>query len=141
MLDKVKKILYAAAVLFLVGGMALLWYWGQNLPEEKVEDRPLNGSTTAYFNGIVLEVTEEYLYLEPIAEWEWEKVAKVKIPSKGDFKEFDFDTSRFQVGDMLRVAFNDSYMTYEEDEVVLGIVFGIFDWSEEQQQELEKRKK
>ncbi len=138
MLDKIKKILYVAAVLFLVGGMVLLWCWSQNLPEEKEEEKPPNG-ITPYFNGIVLEVTEEYLYLEPTAEWEWEKAAKVKIPSKGDFKQFDI--SRFQVGDMVRVAFNDSYMTYEKDEVVLSIVFGIFDWSEEQQQELEKRKK
>lgn len=125
--EKVKKLIkrvafIAFAVMFSVG-IICLYRMAHNSPaaDNNETEADVNGDID-YFNGKILEVTEEYLYVKP-TEWEWDEVARVKIPLQGEFK---FDSSRFQCGDMIRVPFNSNYMEWGEDEVYLSIIFQIY---------------
>lgn len=125
--EKVKKLIKRVAfvsfiVVFFIG-IICLYRMAHNSPatdNNGEKEAAVNG--TDYFNGEIIEVTEEYLYVKP-TEWEWDEVARVKIPLQGEFK---FDSSRFQCGDKIRVPFNSNYMEWGDDEVYLSIIFQIY---------------
>lgn len=126
--EKVKKLIKRVAfvsfvVVFFVG-IICLYRMAHNSPiaDNNETEADVNGRNIGYFNGEILEVTEEYLYVKP-TEWEWDEVARVKIPLQGEFK---FDSSRFQCGDKIRVPFNSNYMEWGDDEVYLSIIFQIY---------------
>ncbi len=122
-------IIVVALIIFFSVGIIYLYLISNFTPllnnDDKQEVEP-NGNID-YFNGEILEITEEYLYVKPIEDWEWEEVAKVRLPLNG-WKEFD--SSQFQCGDIVRVPFNSSYMEWGEDEVFLSVIFQIYDLAE-----------
>ena len=119
----IKRVAFASFVVAFFVGIICLYRMAHNSPatdNNGEKEAAVNG--TDYFNGEILEVTEEYLYVKP-TEWEWDEVARVKIPLQGEFK---FDSSRFQCGDKIRVPFNSNYMEWGDDEVYLSIIFQIY---------------
>ena len=126
----------AACILFVVmiGWMALD---GKNADRD-MNDRQENkgGGSMGYFNGEVLENTEEYILIKPIAEWDWDYEVTVRISTtqvRSDYQPFEIrtplsrgDISELKAGDMVRVAFNSNQMVWSDDEVFLEIVFMLF---------------
>ena len=125
--EKVKKLIkwvaYVSFVVVFFVGIICLYRMAHNSPvaDNNETEADVNGDID-YFNGEIIEVTEEYLYVKP-TEWEWDEVARVKIPLQGEFK---FDSSRFHCGDKIRVPFNSNYMEWGDDEVYLSIIFQIY---------------
>ncbi len=122
-MKKMKKNIWWLAVMTFVGGLLGLFFLKScdSVPAEE-ENVDVNISCD-YFNGIVMEVTGEYLSVDPTADWEWQEVSRVMIPLKS-WKEFD--SSEWKSGDMIRVAYNSSTMEWGDDEVSIGIVFNLF---------------
>ena len=80
--EKVKKLIKRVAfvsfvVVFFVG-IICLYRMAHNSPvaDNNETEADVNGRNIGYFNGEILEVTEEYLYVKP-TEWEWDEVARV----------------------------------------------------------------
>ena len=115
----IKNIIWMFAVLLLVGSLLVFkFYSGTSMVEDDV---PVNGCD--YFNGKVLEVTAEYLYVEPTEDWEWREVSRVKLPLKS---VQEYDPSEWKIGDMIRVAYNSSAMEWGDADVSISIVFAIY---------------
>lgn len=123
-MKNIKDIIFWFILFLFVGSLFLLKSYGDY---SSVEDNESYAATCDYFNGKVLEVTDEYLYVEPIDDWEWSKASKVKIPLKNVNK---YNSSEWKTDDMIRVAFNSSSMEWEENEVFISIVFQIYMISE-----------
>lgn len=119
-------------ILLLVGIFVAFFLFLQHcvrqLPEEK--EPVVNGCD--YFNGEILEISEEYLVLKPIKDWTWQTVSKVKIPLKTVKEE---QISEVKIADVIRVAFNGNSMEWTDDEVVIRIVFAVFPESESKEQD------
>ena len=118
-LRKIKELIWWLAVLLLVGSLLFLRFDSRSF--EAKDKAAVNGCD--YFNGKVLEVTTEYLYVETAEDWEWRKVSRVKIPLKS---VHEFDASDWKNGDCIRVAFNSTSMEWEDDEVFIRFVFAIY---------------
>ncbi len=124
----IKNIIWWFAVLLLVGSLLVLKFYSRS---STVEDGAAV-NTCDYFNGKVLEVTAEYLYVEPTEDWEWHEVSRVKIPLKSVQES---DLSEWKIGDIIRVAYNSSAMEWGDDEVSISIVFSIFMMSDKVEDE------
>ena len=115
--------------LLLIGGALVLKHGSAPYPKEDkmpVEERDIN--TCDYFNGKIQQVTEEYLYVEPIEDWEWQTVSRVKLPLNS---VNNFDPSEWKAGDIIRVPYNSTSMEWSEDEVFIGTIFYIYNISDE----------
>ncbi len=119
----IKRVAFIAFVLMFSVGIIYLYRMAHVSPvaDNYETEADVNGDID-YFNGEIIEVTEEYLYVKP-TEWEWDEVERVKLPLQGWKK---FDSSRFQCGDKIRVPFNSNHMEWGDDEVYLSIIFQIY---------------
>ena len=119
------------AMLLIVLIISSKWYGGS-----KIVEKEESYAGCDYFNGEVVEISEEHLVLKPIAEWQWIEVKRVIIPvvqQRGDYETIKITTPLFEgelfdlkLGDMVRVAFNAETMEWFEDEVSIGVVFMLF---------------
>ena len=133
--------LVALAVAFIALIVALIWHANHRNVVEKEET--VYGCE--YFNGRLVEISEEYLVIEPTSDWKWDKASRVIIPvtplggaydpEKVQATLFEGDMSELKQGDMVRVAFNGKSMHQTGDEVRIGIVFKMFRWTDEASQD------
>ena len=133
--------LVALAVAFIALIVALIWHANHRNVVEKEET--VYGCE--YFNGRLVEISEEYLVIEPTSDWKWDKASRVIIPvtplggaydpEKVQAMLFEGDMSELKQGDMVRVAFNGMSMHQTGDEVRIGIVFKMFRWTDEASQD------
>lgn len=136
-MEKVKGIILWILVIGFIGLFFLLFL---NLPRAPGKEEQ-DSNKCDYFNGEVLEMTEEYLWIRPDADWSWGEAARVKIPRiqnwEGDVPEQRAttlaygDISTLKAGDRVRVAFNSGAMERSGEEVSLQVVFMIFRWTED----------
>lgn len=116
------------------------WHGGS-----KIMEKEESYARCDYFNGEVVETSEEYLALKPIAEWQWKEVKRVIIPmtqQRGDLETikistplFEGEVSDLKPGDRVRVAFNAETMECFEDEVSIGVVYMLFRVTEDMLEE------
>ena len=84
-----------------------------------------------YFNGEILEKSDEYLIMKPTAEWTWKEAERVLIPvtqMRGDYDTmkiptplFEGELSELKPGDKIRVAFNAKTMEWLGDDVRVAV--------------------
>jgi hypothetical protein len=123
LIKKTHKLIYVIfCVLFLIL-LVLLIILRHGLGE-KPEKKEEVVASCDYFNGEVVEITETYFVLKPIAEWNWKEVTRVKIPKT---------KASFNVGDLIRVAFNSKAMEWKEDEVLIPMTFACYPLTEDGQ--------
>ena len=118
-MEKVKTISLVILAIVFIAMLVLLKKCGRKETPE-AETVP-NGC--AYFNGEVIEVTNHSIYLRPISEWDHEEVVKVKIPKTRLYEE---DSANINLGDKIRVAYNDNTVDIIADEASIRIVFLLF---------------
>ena len=134
-----KKVIPIALAVFVLLSVALLLLWRYHFSQDAKEtDEAMGGCK--YFNGEVLELTDEYLIVKPTDEWEGNAAMKVKIPliqlredDRGDefssnmpTKLYKGDISTLSPGEQVRVAYNGKTMEESEDEVLIKVVFMLY---------------
>ena len=122
----IKKIKTAFIIILCVALLALIVLWRLSVGDEPTEKEEVNASCD-YFNGEVVEITDEYFILKPIAEWTWKETTRVKTP-KTDVAQ---KTVALEIGDQVRVAFNSKAMEWKEDEVLIPVAFAFYPLAEE----------
>lgn len=123
-------------LILLAGILCLLLYPVTQGTEEPM--REINSSCD-YFNGEIVEITQDCIFVKPTEEWQWQDVACVKIPKmqlrlddRGEeyatemqTQVFKSDISTLEIGDQIRVAFNSQSFEWEDDAVLIKVVFMI----------------
>ena len=123
MIKKIKTPFIIILCIALVALIILLRLSAGNKPAEKEEVR----AYCDYFNGEVMEITDTYFVLKPIAEWTWKETSRVRTP-KTDIAQKTID---LKIGDLVRVAFNSKAMEWKEDEVLIPVAFAFYPLTEE----------
>ena len=118
-------------VLFIVLIISLKCCGGNEVMEK---EETYNGCD--YFNGEILEKSEEYLIIKPTTEWTWKEAERVLIPvtqMRGDYDTlkistplFEGELSELKPGDKIRVAFNAKTMEWLGDDVRVEVVFMLY---------------
>ena len=121
-----KKIKTAFFIILCVALVALIILWRLSAGKEPAEKEEFNASCD-YFNGEVVEITDEYFILKPIAEWTWKETTRVKIP-KTDIAQ---KMVTLEIGDQVRVAFNSKAMEWKEDEALIPVAFAVYPLAKE----------
>ena len=114
----IKWIKTAFLVILCVALLALIILWRLSAGNESSEKEEANASCD-YFNGEVVEITDEYFILKPIAEWTWKETTRVKTPKTNVAQKI----VALKTGDLVRVAFNSKAMEWKEDEVLIPVAF------------------
>ena len=122
----IKKIKTAFLIILCVVLLALIILLRLSVGNESSEKEEVNNSCD-YFNGEVVEITDEYFILKPIAEWTWKETTRVKTPKKNVAQK----TVALKTGDLVRVAFNSKAMEWKEDEVLIPVAFAFYPLAEE----------
>ena len=122
----IKKIKTAFIIILCVTLLALIILWRLSVGDEPAEKEEVRAHCD-YFNGEVVEVTDKYFILKPIAEWTWKETTRVKVP-KADIAQ---RTVTLEIGDRVRVAFNSKAMEWKEDEVLIPVAFAFYPLAED----------
>lgn len=115
-----KTFILCLVILMFIGGCFSLKIFHRN----PVVREEADVNSCAYFTGEIVEKVEEFFYVIPMEDWQWEEASRIKIPVQ-QIKEFD--RNDWKVGDTIRVAFNSSSMEWLDDEVNIGIVFATYE--------------
>jgi len=117
----------------LVAVLVILFLLARGNGDGKEEGR---GNSTDYFNGEIVKITEEDLWVKPMEGWKWKETEKVKIPlmqTRGDdeslqipLKLHNGEISDLRPGDQVRVAFHAGRMIWTEEDVLLEVVFMLY---------------
>ena len=135
-----RKMLYLGLAFLMISLaviLGLLLYPANQGTEETTQEQR-NGCD--YFNGEITEITSDCILVQPTDEWQWKNVACVKIPKmqlrmddRGEeyateiqTPVFESDVSTLKIGDRIRVAFNSQTFEWEDDEVLIKVVFMIY---------------
>lgn len=122
----IKWIKTAFLVILCVALLALIILWRLSAGNESSEKEEANASCD-YFNGEVVEITDEYFILKPIAEWTWKETTRVKTPKTNVAQKI----VALKTGDLVRVAFNSKAMEWKEDEVLIPVAFAFYSLTED----------
>ena len=89
-------------------------------------DREPRAATCDYFNGKVVEMAEDSLWVEPTEDWEWRKVSRVEFPKTNYIGKPLPTLPEVKNGDEIRVAYNGSSLEWRGDEAFIGTVFAVY---------------
>lgn len=123
--EKIKDVILIFFVLLFIIILILLKFSNRQNFSKKEPDY---NNSTAYFNGEVVEITNNSFYLRPTSEWAHVDVSRVKIPIT---KLFEEDSSTICLGDKIRVACNSNTVDISGDEASIRIVFLLFRLTED----------
>ena len=134
-----KKVISISLAVFAVLSVAMLLLLRYHFSQD-ADGAQETTSGCDYFNGEVLELTDEYLIVKPTEEWEGNAAVKVKIPliqlredDRGDefsttmpTRLYKGDISTLSPGERVRVAYNGETMEESGDEVLIKVVFMLY---------------